>query len=186
MHRCDVSLTILRTSVGIFVRLFVYRPLLTTVDNSVQQCTVYFFSQILRATGKPYHPKCFTCVVCKQCLDGVPFTVRPFYSLTRIGLSTTPIPSQSNSHTNTMLINPVLLFWKLKALSTSFLTFFRWMRATTFTASMIFTRTTLYHDHFLRFPGRSSFALSTKKIDQTKDSFTSSELEIYLYFTYNT
>ena len=47
-------------------------------QNTLEQCSVCskpIMERILRATGKAYHPHCFTCVMCHRSLDGIPFTV---------------------------------------------------------------------------------------------------------------
>lgn len=46
--------------------------------QTLEKCSVCMkpiMERILRATGKPYHPQCFTCKVCGNNLDGIPFTV---------------------------------------------------------------------------------------------------------------
>lgn len=48
------------------------------LQNTLETCNICskpIMERILRATGKAYHPHCFTCVVCHRSLDGIPFTV---------------------------------------------------------------------------------------------------------------
>uniref|UniRef100_UPI00398E4581 zyxin-like n=1 Tax=Pristiophorus japonicus TaxID=55135 RepID=UPI00398E4581 len=46
----------------------------TTLDKCVV-CQQPITERLLRATGKTFHPKCFTCVQCKKVLEGQPFIV---------------------------------------------------------------------------------------------------------------
>ncbi|XP_020774401.1 lipoma-preferred partner [Boleophthalmus pectinirostris] len=50
-------------------------PCYVNTLETCNSCSKPIMERILRATGKAYHPHCFTCVVCHRSLDGVPFTV---------------------------------------------------------------------------------------------------------------
>ena len=48
------------------------------IQNTLEKCSICnkpILDRILRATGKPYHPHCFSCCVCSKLLDTIPFTV---------------------------------------------------------------------------------------------------------------
>ena len=52
--------------------------MLPLFQQTLEKCSICLnpiLDRILRATGRPYHPQCFCCVVCGKSLDGIPFTV---------------------------------------------------------------------------------------------------------------
>jgi len=57
---------------------------------------------MLRATGKPYHPSCFNCVVCGKNLDGVAFTID----------ATSQIHCIEDFHR--YVVHPVLILYNIK------------------------------------------------------------------------
>jgi hypothetical protein len=64
--------------VNVLVSSFKSTWIFVRLQTRLEKCCVCaepVLDRILRANGKPYHPKCFTCVVCNKSLEGIQFTI---------------------------------------------------------------------------------------------------------------
>ncbi|XP_047461546.1 LIM domain-containing protein 1 isoform X2 [Mugil cephalus] len=54
---------------------YILSGLIYCEEDFLRVSSLRVFLQVLQARGKPYHPSCFRCVVCRRSLEGQPFAV---------------------------------------------------------------------------------------------------------------